>query len=1193
MSSTGVAVTGTGSFTGQVTIPETPVADTDAASKGYVDTTTGNYLPLAGGTMSGSIAMGSNNISGGATFTATTFSGQLDGTISSTTTATTQTQGDNSTKVATTAYVDSAIGGQDTLAEILANGNTTGGTDIAITAGDKITNFTSTGIDDNATSTSLTIDSSGRVSTSEEFIATEGNRKGFRLVANYGNWEMIASTSANHLILHSESLAADYVTIKGGGVVQLNDYGSGSNTGTAAYNLSVDSSGNIIETAGGVVDGSGTANDVAMWSDSNTLTDAPIAISGNNATFAGNVGIGISTIARGPLHVHEGSTGYSQVHLTNSSSGSTSNDGLTLFTNGNDAGLMQRENSYLLFGTNDTERLRIDSSGNIGVGVTPESWGTNGNTRAIQISTMTSLSEAFDGTQLASNFYFNGTNDKYIQSDFATAYLQIDGTHRWRYAASGTADANITWSEAMRIDSSGFVLINTTDNSMKSNSGSADLSQFKVNGSLGYVAISDSGAQIEFSRNDDNYIYASGAAAKLHLGTAGSLAISIDENQNVGIGSDAPTHLLTLEETDTNSVQLVIDNNNTSDTGTETSTIRFRHYRSYVAGLNDAGEITVGKEEAWDASGDRNSYMSFATRLGTSGVEERMRITSAGKIGIGLNPTGFYADQLVVNEGMTLYSTGNSFLCFADGASGDDRRRGEIRYEHSSNAMVFMTDATERMRITSGGNVGIGTTSPSHKLDVTSGAYDQVQWTRTSGVSGYLYSDSAGAGIYSGASFSQAGIYLKPNISMDFRVNGSQRMFINSSGQVGIGTSSPSSRLTIKSNTTSGQGGNLVLDREGDRATHQNYLVFQSTDNTDEIYIGTAANSSVATFGARQGDMVFETGSYTERMRIDSNGRVGIGTTSIGTQSNLYLGASSSNEGGQITLQKATGGTLAAHIDAYTSGGTDFMRVLSGTDTATTAAPFVFNLTSTRLGIGTTSPSTKLHVHATSGDGLVRITGDNIINSGGTIKGFNNGLAFNVAPSGGGSEIEAIRIQGNGNVGIGLTTVTDKLDVTTSASQYTGSFIYGGTSGSYGALRCTLSASNSPSFIDFFRSSYSTTVPVGAIVTGGTNVLYQSYSDYRLKENVSDLTGALDRVNNLQPKTFNYINAPETTNEGFIAHELQEVVPQAVSGEKDGTNEDGNPKYQGVDNAHIVPLLVGAIKELKAEIETLKAQINN
>ena len=87
------------------------------------------------------------------------------------------------------------------------------------------------------------------------------------------------------------------------------------------------------------------------------------------------------------------------------------------------------------------------------------------------------------------------------------------------------------------------------------------------------------------------------------------------------------------------------------------------------------------------------------------------------------------------------------------------------------------------------------------------------------------------------------------------------------------------------------------------------------------------------------------------------------------------------------------------------------------------------------------------------------------------------------------------------------------------------------------------------------------------------------------------MTGALDRVHNLQPKKFNYINAPEFTNEGFIAHELQEVVPQAVSGERDGTNEDGTPKYQGVDNAHIVPLLVGAIKEQQAIINDLKSRI--
>jgi hypothetical protein len=91
----------------------------------------GPFLPLAGGTMAGAINMGTNNITNGGTATFTTFSGDLSGTINTATTAATQTQGDNSTKVATTAYVDAAIG-NSTLAEVLANGNTTGATNIVV-----------------------------------------------------------------------------------------------------------------------------------------------------------------------------------------------------------------------------------------------------------------------------------------------------------------------------------------------------------------------------------------------------------------------------------------------------------------------------------------------------------------------------------------------------------------------------------------------------------------------------------------------------------------------------------------------------------------------------------------------------------------------------------------------------------------------------------------------------------------------------------------------------------------------------------------------------------------------------------------------------------------------------------------------------------------------------------------------------
>ena len=89
------------------------------------------------------------------------------------------------------------------------------------------------------------------------------------------------------------------------------------------------------------------------------------------------------------------------------------------------------------------------------------------------------------------------------------------------------------------------------------------------------------------------------------------------------------------------------------------------------------------------------------------------------------------------------------------------------------------------------------------------------------------------------------------------------------------------------------------------------------------------------------------------------------------------------------------------------------------------------------------------------------------------------------------------------------------------------------------------------------------------------------------------MTDALDRVSQLKPSRFNFIGDTDKTVDGFLAHEVQEIVPEAITGEKDAVDEEGNPIYQGIDQSKLVPLLVGAIKELKAEIETLKTQINN
>jgi hypothetical protein len=129
-----------------------------------------------------------------------------------------------------------------------------------------------------------------------------------------------------------------------------------------------------------------------------------------------------------------------------------------------------------------------------------------------------------------------------------------------------------------------------------------------------------------------------------------------------------------------------------------------------------------------------------------------------------------------------------------------------------------------------------------------------------------------------------------------------------------------------------------------------------------------------------------------------------------------------------------------------------------------------------------------------------------------------------------------------------------------------------------------ISNSDSGYFFDFY---YDLTW-VGDIQHDNSAVYYNTASDYRLKENVVNLTGAIDKVKQLQPKEFNFINKPGNTVQGFIAHEVQDIVPQAVTGQKDGVDANGNAKYQGIDQSKLVPLLTAALQEAIARIEALE-----
>ena len=123
----------------------------------------------------------------------------------------------------------------------------------------------------------------------------------------------------------------------------------------------------------------------------------------------------------------------------------------------------------------------------------------------------------------------------------------------------------------------------------------------------------------------------------------------------------------------------------------------------------------------------------------------------------------------------------------------------------------------------------------------------------------------------------------------------------------------------------------------------------------------------------------------------------------------------------------------------------------------------------------------------------------------------------------------------------------------------------------------------------FYRG---TTTAAGTIsITGATTVTYSSGSDYRLKENIVPLADGVERLMQLKPSRFNFITEPDETVDGFLAHEAQEIVPIAVVGEKDAVDEDGNPSYQMIDQAKMVPLLTAALQEAIRKIEALETRV--
>jgi len=244
----------------------------------------------------------------------------------------------------------------------------------------------------------------------------------------------------------------------------------------------------------------------------------------------------------------------------------------------------------------------------------------------------------------------------------------------------------------------------------------------------------------------------------------------------------------------------------------------------------------------------------------------------------------------------------------------------------------------------------------------------------------------------------------------------------------------------------------------------------------------------------------------------------------------------------------------------------------AGTDTVTVD-------TSGNVGIGTSSPSGKAEVNG--GNFVIDHTTPQIIyKTSGTETGYSR-VSSNYLEHNGTSGV-ILKSNGTTRMSVGATTW------------------FNGTSSSQGAIQTQKGGAAGGSILIFHKpNSGSTNVILnyyGATYVGGMNMSntgtqFLTSSDYRLKENNVNINDGISRVKLLKPYRFNFIAEPDETVDGFFAHEVQSVVPEAISGTHNEVDDDGNPVYQGIDQAKLVPLLTAALQEAITKIEDLETRI--
>jgi hypothetical protein len=651
------------------------------------------------------------------------------------------------------------------------------------------------------------------------------------------------------------------------------------------------------------------------------------------------------------------------------------------------------------------------------------------------------------------------------------------------------------------------------------------------------------------------YIVRNDCADSVVVKTAAGTGITVPAGKTMWVYSDATnvvdavTHLSSL----TLGTDLAVSD---GGTGASTFTANGVIYGNTTSALlataaGTTGQVLVGNTggaPSWATlTGIGVTSFSAGTTGFTPSTATTGAVTLAGTLGVANGGTGT----------ATAFTAGSVVFAGASGVYSQD------------NANLFWDNTNDRL--------GIGTTSPASKLDV-SGAIRATGTGATISANAAVIDYVAGTTtrlISYGPNTTTAGAIQFVGLSSNASA-GDIRAVIDSSGNVGIGTSSPSDKLQVT-------GGILRVE---------NTLGYGATMlNTSGMgmYMTLADQGNSSAVGTNNGSLIFyNSGNTTERMRIDSSGNVGIGTTAPSSKLNVLDGdiEVSASAGGN-TLLSFNGTTASLTVNSvsaplvFGTSSTERMRITSAGNVGIGCTPL--STTKFQTSIGT---DRRFSVFLNGSDNVFGYLTD----AGNWADTFLNGSPVRFGIGG----TERARIDSSGNLLVGTTSSTGGIAGTSPRlvveppNTSTHGVILKSLGQSYDVgLIWNTAASGDNKFFEFGTdATYTARGSIDYNRAGGL-VRYNTTSDYRAKDIIGPVQNPGATIDAL--KVYEGVMKGATQSRPMlVAHEAQEVTPYAVTGEKDAVNEDGAPKFQQMDVSSLIPLLIAEIQSLRARVAQLE-----